>query len=159
MGDKKKKKSYKETNGTSKVGDFLRSLNLKENLPNILGAGFDIVTGDFKGVLDKFISGNKELTPEQREYALKLLESDVAEEQERTKRWLADMNSDSYLAKNVRPIILMYLTFMMTLLAFLDSANDSFIVKEMWVTLLTTLLLAVYVAYFGGRSYEKGKKL
>lgn len=158
MGDKKKK-SYKETHGTSKVGDFLRSLNLKENLPNILGAGFDIVTGNFKGALETFIGGNDELTPEQREYALKLLESDVAEEQERTKRWLADMNSDSWLAKNVRPIILMYLTFMMTLLAFLDSANDSFIVEEMWVTLLTTLLLAVYVAYFGGRSYEKGKKL
>ena len=69
------------------------------------------------------------------------------------------MNSDSWLAKNVRPIILMYLTFMMTLLAFLDSAVKTFTVKEMWVTLLTTLLLAVYVAYFGGRSYEKGKKL
>jgi len=158
MSDKKKK-SYKETNGTSKVGDFLRGLNLKQNLPKILGAGFDIVTGDFKGALEGFIGGNDELTPEQREYALKLLESDVAEEQERTKRWESDMNSDSWLAKNVRPIILMYLTFMMTLLAFLDSAVKNFTVKEMWVTLLTTLLLAVYVAYFGGRSYEKGKKL
>ena len=151
--------NYKEKNGTTKTGDFLRSLNLKENLPNILSAGFDIATGDFKGVLNSFVSKNTELTPEQREYALKLLESDVAEQQEITKRWQSDMNSDGWLAKNVRPIILLYLTFMMTLLAFLDSANDNFIVEEMWVTLLTTLLLAVYVAYFGGRSYEKSKKL
>jgi len=154
-----KKKSYKEIHGTSKVGDFLRSLNLKENLPNILGAGFDIVTGDFKGALDKFIGGSKELTPEQREYALKLLESDVAEEQERTKRWLADMNSDSWLAKNVRPIILLYLTFIMTLMAILDASLSTFIVSVAWISLFTTLLVTVYVAYFGGRSYEKGKKL
>ena len=88
--------NYKEKNGTSKIGDFLRSLNLKETLPNILDAGYDIVTGDFKGVLDNFIKGNKELTPEQREYALKLLESDVQEQQEITKRWQSDNQTDSF---------------------------------------------------------------
>ena len=152
------KQKYRDVHGTTKVGDFLRTLNLKENLPKAIGIGASLLKGDVSGVFD-FITGNKELTPDQRNYALKLLESDVAEQQEITKRWQSDMNSDNWLSKNVRPLILLYLTFMMTLLAVLDSVVKGFVVKEMWVTLLTTLLLAVYVAYFGGRSYEKTKRL
>ena len=151
--------NYKEKNGTSKIGDFLRSLNLKETLPNILDAGYDIVTGDFKGVLDNFIKGNKELTPEQREYALKLLESDVQEQQEITKRWQSDNQTDSLLTRNIRPLTLAFLTFAMFLFVILDSSDIGFDVESAWIELLKALLLTVFVAYFGGRSYEKSKKL
>ena len=153
------KKTYKQINGTTKVGDFLRSLNLKENLPNVLNAGFDIATGDFKGALNNFIKSSNELTPEQREYALKLLESDVAEQQEITKRWESDNKTDSILTKNVRPLTLIFLTLALFLFIILDSSGLQFKVETAWIDLLKSLLLTVFVAYFGGRSYEKSKKL
>ena len=153
-----KDKTYKEKNGTTKVGDFLRSLNLKENLPNILGAGFDIATGDFKGAISNFVKESKELTPEQREYALKLLESDVAEQQEITKRWVSD-NDGSLLTQNIRPITLAFLTLSLFVFVILDSSDIGFKVQSAWIELLKSLLLTVFVAYFGGRSYEKSKKL
>ena len=151
-------KKYKEVNGTTRVGDFLRKLNLKENLPNILGAGFDIVTGDFKGAIENFVVGSKELTPEQRLHALELLKSDVAEQQEITKRWLSD-NDGSLLTQNIRPITLAFLTLSLFVFVVLDSSDIGFEVESAWIDLLKSLLLTVFVAYFGGRSYEKSKKL
>jgi len=153
------KQSYKDKNGTTRVGDFLRSLNLKETLPSILGAGFDIVSGDFKGAISHFVEENKELTPEQREYALKMLQSDVDEQQEISKRWESDMNSDSWLSKNIRPLTLAFLTFILFLFITLDSANIPFNVDNNWIDLLQSLLITVFVAYFGGRSFEKSKRL
>ena len=153
------KQSYKEKNGTTKIGDFLRSLNLKENLPNILNAGYDIATGDFKGAISSFVKDNDELTPPQREYALKLLESDVAEQQEITKSWESDNKTDSRLTRNIRPITLAVLTGTLILFIILDSADIGFKIETAWIDLLKSLLLTVFVAYFGGRSYEKSKKL
>jgi hypothetical protein len=153
------KKTYKEKNGTSKVGDFLRSLNLKENLPNILGAGFDIATGDFKGAIENFVVKSSELTPEQRLHALELLKSDVAEQQEITKRWESDNKTDSVLTRNIRPVTLAFLTLALFLFIILDSCDIGFEVETTWIDLLKSLLLTVFVAYFGGRSYEKSKKL
>ena len=143
----------------TRIGNFLRSLNLKENLPNILNAGYDIATGDFKGAINSFVTKNTELTPEQREYALKLLESDVAEQQEITKRWESDNKTDSKLTRNIRPVTLAVLTFTLILFIILDSAGIGFKIETAWIDLLKSLLLTVFVAYFGGRSYEKSKKL
>ena len=151
--------NYKDKHKTTKIGDFLRSLNLKENLPNILNAGYDIATGDFKGAINSFVKKNTELTPEQREYALKLLESDVAEQQEITKRWESDNKTDSRLTRNIRPVTLAFLTFTLFIFIILDSADIGFKIEAAWIDLLKSLLLTVFVAYFGGRSYEKSKKL
>jgi hypothetical protein len=153
MGD------YKDKNKTTKVGDFLRSLNLKETLPNILNAGYDIATGDFKGAIENFVVKSSELTPEQRAYALELLKSDVAEQQEITKRWESDNKTDSILTRNVRPVTLIFLTLSLFLFIILDSSGLQFKVETAWIELLKSLLLTVFVAYFGGRSYEKSKKL
>lgn len=156
---KEKKMTYKEKHGHSRVGGFLKSIGKGDLLKKVLGTAGALITGNVAGAVNNLLRGSDELTPEQREYALELLASDVKENEEITKRWQSDMGSDSWLAKNVRPIILLYLTFMMTTIVILDSALDNFVVEEMWVLLLKTLMLAVYVAYFGGRSYEKTKKL
>tara|TARA_R110000851_G_C12687880_1_gene524596 strand:- start:1 stop:474 length:474 start_codon:yes stop_codon:yes gene_type:complete len=155
----KVKKSYKEIHGTSRVGDFLRSINKNDLLGKVIGAGVGIATGNVGGAIKSLLKGSDELTEEQRIYALKLLESDVKEQEEISNRWKYDMQSDSRLAKNIRPLVIAYLTIVVSLLAFLDSAFPQFTVKAQWITLFTTLLATVYVAYFGGRSYEKTKKL
>ena len=74
-----------------------------------------------------------------------------------TARWQSDMKSDSWLSKNVRPLVLMYMVFCTTLLVFIDAGVISFDVKSNWIDLLQLVLMTVIAAYFGGRSYEKAK--
>jgi hypothetical protein len=141
------KKQFKDT----KVGKFLKSIGstLGDNVGDILPDKG--VLGVFKRLLNK----DDTLTPQDKETALKLLEMDIMEMQEVSKRWDGDMKSDSWLSKNIRPLTLIYLTVATTLYIVLDSLNISFDIDESWVELLKALLLTIYVAYFGSRGFEK----
>jgi len=77
------------------------------------------------------------------------------EMEEVSKRWTADMKSDSWLSKNTRPMTLIFLTISMVSLILLDSFEIQFAVDGGWVDLLKSLLVTVYVAYFGSRGAEK----
>ena len=76
-----------------------------------------------------------------------------------TDRWKADMASDSWLAKNIRPLVLVYLTFVFSLLAFTDGNIAEFKIAKAYIPIFQTLLVTVYGAYFVGRSWEKGKSI
>ena len=149
----KTKKKFKET----KVGKFLI-----DKVPSILGVAGDLlpdagVLGMVKGLIEK--EDPAVLPPEDKEKALKLLEQDMVEMQEISKRWDSDMKSDSWLSKNTRPLTLIFLTVSMVLLIFSDSIGESFEVDSGWVDLLKSLLITVYVAYFGSRGAEKFKSI
>ena len=88
-----------------------------------------------------------------------LLKQDMTEMQEVTKRWESDMKSDSYLSKNTRPMTLIFLTISLVIFILLDSSNLIFSIEEGWVDLLKSLLITVYVAYFGSRGAEKFKSI
>tara|TARA_R110002020_G_scaffold297267_6_gene513049 strand:+ start:237 stop:698 length:462 start_codon:yes stop_codon:yes gene_type:complete len=148
---------YKDKNGTTKVGDFLRGV--KNVAPDILNLAGNITGIEVLGVLGDKIKGSDTLTPIEKETALKLLEIDKAEMEEVTKRWQADLNSDNSLSKNVRPLVMMFLTISMAFFIIIDSSFKDFKVREDWISLLSSLLLLVYGAYFGGRSLEKIQKL
>ena len=75
-----------------------------------------------------------------------------------TERWKLDMNSDSWLSKNIRPLVLIFLVVCTMLLIFIDAGKISFNVKDSYVDLLQLVLITVIGAYFGGRSLEKVKK-
>ena len=75
-----------------------------------------------------------------------------------TSRWEADLKSDSWLSKNVRPMTLIFLIVCTMLLIFIDAGALNFEVKSSWVDLLQLVLITVIGAYFGGRSLEKVKK-
>lgn len=151
----KNKKKFSET----KVGAFL-----KEKAPNLFG---DLVgtVGEISGVsvLKKIgdkIKGSKELSANDKELAMKELELDIIEMQEVTKRWDADMKSDSWLSKNARPLTLLWLMLFMSIVMICDSIDAAgFTVADAWISLLSTLLITVIVAYFGSRGYEKGQKI
>ena len=68
------------------------------------------------------------------------------------------MNSDSWLSKNVRPLVLIFLVVSTVLIVFIDAGFINFEVKDNWVDLLQMVLITVIGAYFGGRSYEKIKR-
>ena len=150
-----KKKTYKEIHGTTRVGDFLRSLDFKK----IADVALNVASGDLKGAMEAIKSDPNALTEEQRKYALKLIELDLEDMKGVSQRWSADMASDSFLSKNVRPLTLIFLTVMTMVLIIGDSYGMSFNVDSGWVDLLKTLLVTVFVAYFGGRSFEKTKRL
>ena len=79
-------------------------------------------------------------------------------EKEITARWQADMKSDSWLSKNIRPLTLAFLVVSTVLLIFIDAGVINFVVEEKWTDLLQLVLITVIGAYFGGRSLEKVKK-
>ena len=147
----KPKKKFRDT----KVGKFL------------LGSGSKIadVVGDLLpdngvlGIVKNLIDKDDVLPAEDKEKALKLLEQDMVEMQEVSKRWASDMKSDSWLSKNTRPMTLIYLTVMMSLYIILDSLDIAFDIDESWIELLKTLLVTIYVAYFGSRGFEKYTKI
>jgi hypothetical protein len=142
-----KRKKFKDT----KVGQFLLG---KSGVVNSIAEV--LPDKGLLGMVKNLIKGDKELTLVDKETALKLLEQDMVEMQEVTKRWTADMASDSWLSKNTRPLSLIFLTVMTMALIWVDSHNYvDFTVSEEWIGLLKTLTITVYVAYFGSRGAEK----
>ena len=133
------KKKFKET----KIGAFL-----KNKAPKILDGIGDILpdNGAF-GIVKNLISSDNSMSPEDKEMALKLLEQDIAEMNNISSRWSSDMKSDSWLSKNTRPMTLIFLTLAMAIFIVLDS-TILLEIKDGWVSLLETLLITVYVAYF-----------
>jgi hypothetical protein len=144
------KKKFKET----KIGAFL-----KNKAPKILDGIGDILpdNGAF-GIVKNLISSDSNISAEDKETALKLLEQDVAEMNNVSARWNSDMKSDSWLSKNTRPMTLIFLTLAMTIFIVLDS-TVLLEIKTGWVSLLEALLITVYVAYFGSRGAEKITKI
>ena len=128
--------------------------------PNILGVAGDLLPdAGVLGMVKQLISNDSELPTKDKEEALKLIELDIIEAQEVSKRWSADMASDSYLSKNTRPMTLIFLTVAMVFLIVLDSLDIDFGVNVEWIELLKSLLITVYVAYFGSRGVEKFKHI
>ena len=145
----KPKKKFSET----RVGQFL-----KIAAPKLLGAASDLLPdAGLLRTVGKLIKGDDNITPENKEEALKLLEIDMVEMQEVSKRWSSDMSSDSFLSKNTRPMTLIFLTVSSVFLIVLDSLNIDFGVSNEWIDLLKGLLITVYVSYFGSRGIEKFK--
>ena len=145
------KKKFKDT----KVGRFLSNA-----APGILNTVGDVLpdNGVF-GLVKNLIDKDPALPPEDKEKALLLLQQDIVEMKEISKRWASDTKSDSWLSKNTRPMTLIFLTVSLIVLILLDSGNIGFGVDESWVDLLKSLLITVYVAYFGSRGVEKFKKM
>ena len=148
----KNRKPFKE----SKVGMFL-----KEKFPKIIDiVGDALPNRGLIGIVKNLISKDDSQGYEVSAEALRMLQDyELTELKEVTTRWDNDMTSDSWLSKNVRPITLLYLLLIMTVLVIGDSIPGGFIVKDIWVTLVESLLITVIIAYFGSRGVEKYKKI
>ena len=147
--------SKKKFNKT-KVGKFL-----SKAAPSILDIAGDVLpdAGLF-GLVKNLIKKDTVLPAEDKEKALMLLEQDMTEMRETTKRWESDMKSDSWLSKNTRPLCLIFLSVMTIAFIWVDSHHEiSFTVEQEWIGLLKTLVTTVYVAYFGSRGAEKFKSI
>jgi len=127
------KKKFKDT----QVGKFLL-----DKIPSVVGA----VAGDsLAGNVIQAIIGGSEMSDEDKAIALKKLDIERAEIDGTTRRWVADARSGSWLASNVRPLILVFLTISYVLGWYLGYPLDS----------ITGLLTIVIGGYFGSRGVEK----
>jgi len=111
-------------------------------------------------VLDKFIpdpeakaKAQQELLKMQQEGRLAELNADNVEAQELTKRQQADMISDSWLSKNIRPMTLIFILFAYFLFAMMSAFGNN--ANEKYVELLGQWGMLIMSFYFGGRTLEK----
>ena len=121
------------------------------------GGAADLVKGIGSVVDDLHTSAEEKLEAERKIKEL-IANYEVEMEKNITSRWEADLKSDSWLSKNVRPLVLIFLIICTMLLIFIDAGTLEFEVKSSWVDLLQLVLITVIGAYFGGRSLEKVKK-
>ena len=110
-------------------------------------------------VIDKLTTTEEERLEAKRQLQIIFEEADNNAQQQVTDRWNADMNSDSWLAKNIRPLVLVFLTFVFSLLAFTDGNIGEFKIAKEYIPIFQTLLVTVYGAYFVGRTWEKAKSI
>ena len=127
-------------------------------LGKIFSAGAGELVKNVGGVLDNFHTSAEEKLEAERKIKELIASYETEMEKNVTERWQSDMNSDSWLSKNVRPMVLIFLVVCTVLLIFIDAGQINFNVKEAYIDLLQITLITVIGAYFGGRSLEKRKR-
>jgi len=129
---------------------------------NILGKIFsggatELIKG-VGGVIDNLHTSKEEKLDAEKKIKDMIMGYEAQMQKEVSNRWKVDMNSDSWLSKNIRPLVLIFLVVATVLMIFIDAGVLAFEVKDTWVDLLQLVLITVIGAYFGGRSLEKVKK-
>ena len=110
-------------------------------------------------VIDKLTTTEEERLEVKKQIQQILEDADTKAQEQVSRRWEADMKSDSFLSKNIRPFILIYLTVIFTSLAFFDGNIGEFGLAKEYIPIFQTLLVTVYGAYFVGRTWEKAKSI
>jgi hypothetical protein len=120
-----------------------------------------LITGglvkDIGEVIDKVTTTDEERLEAKRKIQELLEKADNDAQTQVTERWKFDMQSDSFLSKNIRPLVMVFLTAVFTLLAFTDGNIGQFSIQKEYIPIFQTLLVTVYGAYFVGRTWEKGR--
>ena len=124
-------------------------------LLNFLGGGVVKQVGD---VIDNLSTSEEERLEAKRKMKEVLMQAESQAQEQVTRRWEADMKSDNWLSKNIRPLICIFLTAIFVVLSVFDGNIGEFVIQESYIPIYQTLLITVYGAYFAGRSIEKIKK-
>ena len=125
-------------------------------LTKIFG-GSDLVKEVGK-IADDLITSKEEKIILKQQIEEKILEHESNMQNQITERWRSDMNSDSWLSKNIRPLTLAFLLFALTIFTLIDFSFLGLEIQEAWIDLWQMLAITAFGAYFGGRSWEKIKR-
>ena len=125
-------------------------------LTKIFG-GSDLVKEVGK-IADALITSKEEKIILKQQIEAKILEHESNMQNQISERWKADMNSDSWLSKNIRPLTLAFLLFALTIFTLIDFSFLGLEIQEAWIDLWQMLAITAFGAYFGGRSWEKIKR-
>ena len=127
-------------------------------LANIFSGGATELVKGVGGVIDDLHTSEEEKLEAAQKIKELVSNYEVEMEKTITDRWKSDMASDSWMSKNVRPMVLIFLVVSTVLMIFIDAGAISFDVEPKWTDLLQLVLITVIGAYFGGRSLEKTKQ-
>ena len=127
-------------------------------ISKIFSAGAANLVTNVGGVLDNLTTTKEEKLAAELKIKDMIMGYEAEMQKQVTERWKVDMNSDSWLSKNIRPLVLVFLVVATVLLIFIDAGTITFKVEDKWTDLLQLVLITVIGAYFGGRSLEKVKK-
>ena len=127
-------------------------------LSKVFSAGAGKLVENVGGILDNLTTTKEEKIEAQAKIKDMIMGYEAEMQKQVTERWKLDMNSDSWLSKNIRPLVLIFLVVCTMLFIFIDAGKINFNVKDSYVDLLQLVLITVIGAYFGGRSLEKVKK-
>ena len=127
-------------------------------LSKIFSSGATELIKGVGGVIDNLHTSKEEKLAAEQKVKELISSYEIEMEKNITERWKMDMQSDSWLSKNIRPLVLVFLVVSTVLLIFIDAGAISFTVQDKWTDLLQLVLITVIGAYFGGRSLEKTKK-
>ena len=127
-------------------------------LGKIFSSGAGELVKNVGGVIDNLTTSKEEKLAAEQKVKELIADYETQMEANITDRWKSDMNSDSWLSKNVRPLVLIFLVVCTVLMIFIDAGTIQFEVEEKWTDLLQLVLITVIGAYFGGRTMEKRKK-
>ena len=127
-------------------------------LTQIFSSGATELIKGVGGVIDNLHTSKEEKLAAELKVKELIATYEIEMQKQVTERWKVDMASDSWLSKNIRPLVLIFLVVSTVLLVFIDAGVIAFEVKASWVDLLQLVLITVIGAYFGGRSLEKVKK-
>ena len=127
-------------------------------LDKIFGGGAADLVKNVGGVIDNLHTSKEEKLAAEQKIKELVANYEIEMEKNITDRWKADMNSDSWLSKNIRPLVLAFLVVCTVLMIFIDAGSINFVVEQKWTDLLQLVLITVIGAYFGGRTMEKRKK-
>lgn len=131
---------------------------MKKIFSKIFGTTGLNIADKISNIIDKHTFSKIEKAQFEKEMAEVWINAESDIQKNVTERWKTDMNSDSWLSKNVRPLVLIFLVVSTVLMVFIDAGVLNFEVKDNWIDLLQLVLITVIGAYFGGRSYEKIKR-
>jgi|TARA_R110000824_G_scaffold86175_1_gene213498 hypothetical protein len=127
-------------------------------LTQIFSSGAAELVKGVGGVIDNLHTSKEEKLAAELKIKELIASYEIEMSKQVTSRWEADMKSDSWLSKNVRPLVLVFLVVSTVLMIFIDAGTINFVVEAKWTDLLQLVLITVIGAYFGGRSLEKAKK-
>jgi hypothetical protein len=133
-------------------------INKMSVIAKLLSGGAAKLVESVGGVLDNLTTSKEEKLAAEAKIKDLVMGYEAEMQKQVTERWKMDMQSDSWLSKNIRPLVLIFLVVSTVLLIFIDAGIIQFEVKSSWVDLLQLVLITVIGAYFGGRSLEKVKK-
>tara|TARA_R100000742_G_C4279594_1_gene104639 strand:+ start:1748 stop:2146 length:399 start_codon:yes stop_codon:yes gene_type:complete len=131
---------------------------MKEIFLKLFGKAGGGIVDSVSGVVDKFVQTKDEKAQFEKELTEIFIEAETEMQKNITERWKSDTNADSWLSKNVRPMVLIFLVISTVLLVYIDAGVIQFSVEDKWTDLLQLTLITVISAYFGGRSFEKIKR-
>ena len=141
-----------------KIKDTKVGVWLKDKAPAVLDTVGDLLPDNGAlGVVKRLIDLEPNMTAQEKmEFEKMLLDYEANAQDNVTERWKADMMSDSWLSKNIRPMMLTFLVLSFTIFALFDSIDKiNFSVKDVYVDTMGILMTTAFTAYFAGRSYEK----